>query len=160
MFHRTRKLGRCRSERGQSLIETAVVLIPLMLLTFAIVDFASLFYVYLALENGVSQATRYAVTGQTKTVTDPVTGTPTALNRVDSIKKAMQEATPTLDINKIQITTTNLTTPSGPSSGGPGDIVRVTVSYNWDIITPLIKPFFTGGKINLTASSTMKDETW
>ena len=36
----------------------------LLLLTFSIVDFAALFYVYLALENGASQATRYAVTGQ------------------------------------------------------------------------------------------------
>ena len=29
-------------------------------------EFAAMFYVYLALENGVSQATRYGVTGQTE----------------------------------------------------------------------------------------------
>jgi len=45
------------------LIEAALITPLLMLLTFATIDFAALFYVYLALENGVSEATRFAVTG-------------------------------------------------------------------------------------------------
>ena len=41
------------------------MIIPLLLLlTFAIIDFSTVLYIYLTLENGVSQATRYAVTGQ------------------------------------------------------------------------------------------------
>ena len=60
----------------------ALVLPLLFLLTFSIVDFASLFYVYLALENGVSQAARFGVTGN-------VTG---ELTREDSIREAMRDA--------------------------------------------------------------------
>jgi len=45
------------------MVEAAIITPFLMLLTFSIGDFASIFYVYLALENGASQATRYAVTG-------------------------------------------------------------------------------------------------
>ena len=46
------------------MLEAAIITPLLLLLTFSIVDFGALFYVYLALENGVSQATRYGVTGQ------------------------------------------------------------------------------------------------
>ena len=45
-------------------MEAAIITPLLLLLTFSIVDFAAIFYAYLALEHGVSQATRYAVTGQ------------------------------------------------------------------------------------------------
>ena len=53
--------------------------------------------------------------------------------------------------------------PPGSSSfvsgvGGPGAIERVTIDYDWDIMTPLIRPFFTGGKIHFKVESTMKNE--
>jgi Flp pilus assembly protein TadG len=45
------------------MLEAAFILpLPLML-TFSVIDFACLFYVHLAIENGISQATRYAITG-------------------------------------------------------------------------------------------------
>ena len=48
---------------GANLVEAAIVTPPLLLLTFAICDFAAVFFVYLALESGVTQATRAGVTG-------------------------------------------------------------------------------------------------
>ena len=46
------------------MVEAALVTPLLLFLTFAIIDFAIMFYVYLALGSGVGQATRYATTGQ------------------------------------------------------------------------------------------------
>ena len=66
-----------------------------MLLTFATFDFASLFYAYLALENGISQATRFAVTGNQ--MNDPA-NPGNLLSRTASIETAMRLATPTLTI--------------------------------------------------------------
>ena len=57
-------LKRLGGETGTSLIEAALVTPLLLLLSFAVIDFALLFYVYLALGSGVGQATRYATTGQ------------------------------------------------------------------------------------------------
>jgi len=151
---------RLASEKGQNLVETAAVIIPLLLLTFAIIDFSGVFYVYLALENGLSQATRYAITGQRKQVTDPLSGITTTLDRRNSIIRAMQETTPTLDLSGANFTFTNITNGAGEQTGGPGDIVRVTVTYNWNIITPLVKPFFTGGRIALQVNSTVKNESF
>ena len=128
----------------------------LLLLTLAIVDFSAMFYAYLALEHGVSQATRFAVTG--RELDDP-SGTP--MGREASIKVKMREATPTLTIPDAAFSFSFLAPGSSSWSGGlggPNDVGRVTVNYTWSFMTPLIRPFFTGGVVNLTVQSTMKNE--
>ena len=42
--------------------------------------------------------------------------------------------------------------------GGPNEIEKVTVNYTWNFMTPLLRPFFPGGQINLTVDSAMKNE--
>ena len=79
-----RVLGRLKDSTGTSMVEAALITPLLLLTTFAVMDFACLFYVYLALENGVGQATRYGVTGNL------VAGK----TREESIMAAMKNATP------------------------------------------------------------------
>jgi Flp pilus assembly protein TadG len=153
-----RVFRRLSGSKGNTLVEAAVLTPLLLLLTFAIVDFASLLYVYLALENGVSQATRFAVTGNL--MDDP--GNPgTPLSREGSIKAAMRQATPTLTIDDSAFTFNHFS-PGGSSwsggTGGPGDVEKVTVTYTWTLFTPLIRAFFTNGQIVLTVDSAMKNE--
>jgi len=115
------------------MIEAAIMTPLLLLLTFSIVDFACLFYVYLALENGASQATRYAVTGQTFS----------GQTREESIKTAMRQSTPTLTIDDNMFSFTHLP-PGGTTwlsgTGAENDIGKVTVTYTWNLMTPLIWP--------------------
>src|SRR3954465_4604801 len=85
-----------RETAGVNMIEAAIITPLLLLLTFSVVDFASIFYVYLALENGLSQATRFAVTGNK--MDDPL-NPGSKLNRADSIKMAMRQATPTITLD-------------------------------------------------------------
>jgi hypothetical protein len=69
----------------------------------------------------------------------------------------MREATPTLTIDDEDFSFFNIT--KGTSdAGGAGDIIRVEVNYQWGVITPLIRPFFTNGQFNVRVSSTMKNE--
>ena len=149
---RRRRLGRLRSARGSTLIEAAIITPLLLLLTFSIVDFGALLYLYLTLESGVSQATRFAITN---------TATP-GLTREQSIMAAMRTATPTITLADSAFTFSFM--PPGAATwttgaaGGPGDIGRVTVNYNWNIMTPLIRPFFTGGQVNIRVESAMKNE--
>ena len=154
-----RVFRRFRESNGTSLIEAAVLTPLLLLLTFSIVDFASVFYVYLALENGASQATRFAVTGNQ--VDDPANpGTP--LSRDASIMLAMRQATPTLTIGDGAFTFSHMSTGGSTwasGTGGPGDIEKLSISYTWNIMTPLIRPFFTNGQITLNVESAMKNES-
>ena len=147
-----------RDVKGATLIEAAIITPLLLLLTFSIVDFGALFYVYLALENGVSQAARYGITGQL--MDDPANpGTP--LSRDDSIKLAMRQATPNLTLTDGAFTFSHMAPGGGAWAGGsgaPGEITKVTIDYTWDIMTPVMRPFFPGGQIHFTVDSAMKDE--
>jgi Flp pilus assembly protein TadG len=148
---------RLSDAKGANLVEAAVITPLLLLLTFSIVDFASAFYAYLALEHGVSQATRYAVTG--REMSDP---SGTSIGREASIKQAMRSATPTLTIpdGAFAFTFMAPNTSSWASGlGGPGDVGRVQVTYEWNFMTPLIRPFFTNGKMSLVVQSTMRNES-
>lgn len=151
-------MTRLRNEHGSTIVEAAIITPLLLLLTFSVVDFASMFYVYLALENGVSQATRYGVTGQLKD--DPANpGFP--LSRTASIKAAMRQATPTLTIPDSAFTFAHR--PPGGSAwlggtGAPGDIEKVSVQYTWKFYDPLLRPFFASGQVTLKVDSAMKNE--
>lgn len=146
-----RSFRRLGNARGANMVEAAIITPLLLLLTFVIVDFSAMFYSYLALEHGVSQATRLAITGRTS-------GT---MSREESIKARMRESTPTLTIPDAAFSFSFM----APSTstwqnglGGPGDIGRVTVNYTWQFMTPLVRPFFTGGQITFSVSSTMRNE--
>ena len=155
-MRRILKLRRLGDSKGANLVEAAIITPLLLVLTFSIVDFAAMFYCYLALEHGVSQATRFAITGQQMSAS----GSP--IGREASIKAAMREATPTLTIpdNAFSFSFMPMNGSSWASGlGGANDVGRVTVNYTWNFMTPLIRPFFSNGQINLRVQSTMKNET-
>ena len=151
-------LRRLRDTAGTSIVEAAVITPLLLLLTFSIIDFGALFYVYLALENGVANATRYGITGNL--MDDPAhPGTP--LSRTESIKLAMRQATPTLTLADSAFSFSHMSpgaTGWTSGTGAPSDIEKVTIDYTWPLMTPMLRPFFTGGQVHLTVDSAMKNE--
>lgn len=153
-----RMLRRFSDCSGTNLLESAIVTPLLLILTFGLVDFASLFYTYLTLENGVSQATRYAITGNQ--MNDPDTGSP--MSREASIKAAMRRAMPALPISDSAFNFSHMTPGSSSWSGGtggPNDIGRVTIQYSWRPLTPILRPFLTNGEMTVTVESAMKNES-
>jgi len=149
---------RLRDSKGSTLVEAAILTPLLVFLTFAIVDFATIFYVYLALENGIGAASRYAITGNQ--ANDP-NNPGSQLTREDSIKKAMRDATPTLTLGDGAFTFNHLAVGGSTWLGGIGnenEIGKVTVQYTWDVMTPLMRPFFPNGQASLRVESAMKNE--
>src|SRR2546428_10674095 len=150
--HLSRRLVRRLGDAtGSNMVEAALLMPLLLLLTFGVVDFAMLFSTYLALENGVGQASRYAVTGNQAV----------GLSREASIIMAMRQATPTLTIADQAFTFSHMAAGGNAwvgGSGGPGEIGRVRVDYTFTFLTPLIRPFFTNGRITLAVESAMKNE--
>jgi hypothetical protein len=142
-------LGRLRGQRGATMIEAALLTPILVVVTFAIVDFSVILYTWLALESGVSQATRYAVTGQVRG----------GMDRVTSVKAAMRDATPTLTITDGMFSFSHMGPSGGAWSGGvggPNDVERVTVTYPHDVL--VLMPFVQDPTIMITVESTMKNE--
>lgn len=133
------------------MLEAALITPLLLLVTFAIIEFASIFYCHMALQNGAAQATRFGVTGN-------VTG---SMSRVDSMKAAFRQATPTLTVPDAAFSFSHLPVKGSdfvPGTGGPNEVERLTVNYTWKLFTPLLLPFFENGEVKLKAESTMKNE--
>jgi hypothetical protein len=147
-----RSFKRLKGTEGANLLEGAIVTPLLLLLTFGIIEFATVFFTFLALQNGVSQATRFGITGN-------VSG---SLSRVESIKSAMRQSTPTLTIPDSAFTFQHMS-PGGSSwvggTGAPGEVEKVTVVYTWQFFTPLMRPFFPTGRMTLRVDSIMKNES-
>jgi Flp pilus assembly protein TadG len=141
-----------RDCEGANLLEAAILTPLLLLMTFAIVDFASMLYVHLALQNGVAQASRYAVTGNARA----------GMTREESIKAVMREATPSLALTDAAFSFSNLPPGGGGwigGLGGPNAIDKVRVTYTWNVMTPVLRPFFTNGRMNFVVESAMRNES-
>jgi Flp pilus assembly protein TadG len=153
-----RKTG--NSSSGTSVLEFALIGVVFFLLLFGIIDFGTLFYVYESMEHGISEATRYGLTGQQKP--DPAHAGQ-FLSREDSIKMVMRQNSRGITLADSCFTFEHISvngTTWSSGSGGSGEISRVTVRYNWRAFTPFIQAFFTGGQAPLRVSATVKNETF
>jgi len=129
------------------------MIIPLIaLVIFAIMEFATILYVQMALQNGVSQATRFAITRNV------IAGQ----SREQSIRTIMRQETPTLTIDDADFTFSHKPLSGGAwtaGTGGPNTIEKVSVTYEWEILTPILQPFFTTDTLTIRVESTMKNES-
>ena len=138
--------------QGTSILELAFIAPMFLLLLFATVDFAHLFWVELTLQNAIRQAGRYAITGNH--LADP-NHPGQNLSRIASITQVAQQTALGMDVSNIQIS--SLTGGSG-SAGGPGDTVTIALTTNLHLITPIVAKFFTNSVYTFTVSVTMKNE--
>jgi len=120
-----------------------------MLLSLSVVEAAMLFFAYLTLQNGVTAATRFGVTGQDPNDDDHPT------RHEDSIMRVMRDATG-LKLEDGEFTFYDITTQSS-GTGGPNDIIQVTVTH--PMLLPMVWPLVgNGGVITLRVSAMMRNE--
>jgi len=108
-------------ERGQAMVELALVLPILLLILMAIVDFGRIFHGHLSVTTAAREGARSAATGQGDTQI-----------RTTSI----QSAAP-LDSTLLTVQIT-----PAPSQRFSGTNVAVTVTYRLTILTPIMQSFF------------------
>jgi len=102
-----------RAERGQTMVEFAIVLPVLLLIVFAIIQFGILFNNFVALTDAVRAGARTAAVSRT------------AANPVAATIARVQSATADLDQSKLGITVT--------SGWQHGDDVTVSATYPYSI---------------------------
>jgi Flp pilus assembly protein TadG len=138
------------ANRGQSLVEFAMVVPLFFLLIFGMIDIGRAFFVQVTLQNAMRQAGRFAVTG------NHLTQGGTNLTRVASIIQIAQQAAVGTDISSIQISSAQ---GGAGSAGGPSDTVTISLTSNLQLITPMIGQFFgPNGIYTFTVSTTFRNE--
>jgi len=123
--------------------------LPLVLLLLAgIFEFGRHFYTRLTLRHAVSEAARFAVTGNT--LLDSQTGQP--MSRATSIVQVIIDRADDLDVDVSRI---RLTPPDG---GQPGEIVQISATYRYRFVMTPIARFFGPGFVDFTVSTAMLNE--
>ena len=141
-------------ERGQSLVEFALVVPVFLLLMFGIIDFGRLFFSQMTLQHAMREAGRFGVTG--RHLDDP-NNPGTQLSRVNSIITTARNAASGLDITNIRVTSSS--TGTNQNAGGPSDTMTVSITSRLRLITPMIGRYFgTNGVYTFTASTTFQNE--
>ncbi len=147
--------------RGTSTVEMAIVAPLFFLLIFALFEYCLLFFVNLSMQYAVREGARYAVTGQSNL--DPNTANPQRYLAViekikDSSMGVYAYVNPVITINNTQYQSSGSYTSN--MFGNPGDVVVLQLNCSWPIVTPLMKPFFTGGIYNFSVAATMRNEAF
>lgn len=129
---------RRKAQAGQSAVEFALILPILVLLLMGVFDFGRAFYYYSVVANSAREGARAGIYSA---------GTSDASIRAQVHSYAV--GLPGLTDSMIQI---------ARSGSGLNTNVKVTVTYEYDAITPIIDKFLPGGKITLSSASTMQVE--
>lgn len=117
-------------ERGQTLLEFALILPLMLLLIFALVDFGRGFYTWLIVTNGAREGARVGATQQD----------------YNTIMARINEATGTLDQSRMTVTLTNV-------QGPRGDPITVEIRYDFDWVTPV------GPLLNIVSGGNLSNVT-
>ncbi len=122
-----------RGERGQAMVEFALVLPIFLLVVFAIVDFGMGFHAWITVSNASREGARIGVVGA----------------NAATIELKVRDAASSLNHDAdIDVTVTNAV----DQGGDPGESVKVDVDYEYSLITPLssIMGIVSGGSIGPT----------
>jgi Flp pilus assembly protein TadG len=160
-----------RNQRGASIIEFALVAPILLLFIFAILEYGIITFTQSVVEGATTTAARTGKTGFT------VSGAlPTPQDRANTIRAAFaSNSGSTLQQNNLKIcayafSTFNANNPTEcvadivdpnivPFNAGVGGEVTVyVVTYQWSVLTPILRPFFTSGTAKLTSITTVRNE--
>jgi hypothetical protein len=152
-------VNRKDSQRGQTVVEFTLIALLFFVLFFAIVEFAHLFYVRLALRHALAEAGRFMVTGQTL---------------ADSSGESMPRAEAIQSIFEKWLVGTGaglqefvMTCGGAPcSGGGPGETVTLTVTFYKPLFVTYFANFLGGsngcpeGRVCFSMSTTWKNEPY
>lgn len=111
------KHSRWRRQRGQSLLETALMIVIIFTVAFLAFEIGQLMYTYTVLGDAANEGVRYAIVHSG----GGVASTPTTVTTVTNFAKTSMH-----DVSKISVT---VSAPEGDYN--PPHLVRVTVSYTY-----------------------------
>lgn len=123
-----------KNEKGQSLVEFALVIPLLLLIVMAIIEFGLMFNAYITITNASREGARGGALGDDNAGIELV---------VDSVANH-------LDLNNISVVIT-------PNTRSRGDMLSVTVTYDYQLITPIISNILSP-IVNLESETVMRVE--
>ena len=137
---------RMSTQSGNNILETALVLTPVLAMLFGILDFSMAIFVRSTMQSAVREGVRYAVTYQVNGGCQDAAIQQVVKNYAAGL---LSSTTNAAKIHTRYYRPNDLTTEvTGAGSNAPGNVVQVSVEgYQWPWIAPLLRP---GGSISVT----------
>ncbi|MGB9802894.1 TadE/TadG family type IV pilus assembly protein [Desulfofundulus sp.] len=123
-----------RSQKGQAMVELALLLPLLLLISGGIFEFGRIFHAYLVVTSASREGARVAVVGGT----------------YDDVRDRVIASAPSLDAGSLNVLLE-------PENYGRGDMITVTVTYSVDLVVPLISALLPD-PFTIKAATTMRVE--
>lgn len=125
-----------KNEKGQSLVEFAVILPILLLILMGIAEFGMMINSYLTIENASREGARRGIVGSSDT----------------DIENSVIATSPNLNVSDLTISIT-------PSEGSrhSGDSLTVSLTYKYHLTVPIISGLVSDG-VTLNSQTTMRVE--
>jgi Flp pilus assembly protein TadG len=165
-------LGSMRDDRGVTLIEFALIMIPFFVIIFGILELGFVFWGTYELENATEDAARLIRTGQIKGNSGAAAFKAQVCNRVAILTRCNEDLR--LDVRSFRSFAEIQGSPAEPldrdgnlqnnftfSPGGPRSIVLVSTFYRWPLInaiTSFTLSNMAGGDRLLRASAAFRNE--
>jgi Flp pilus assembly protein TadG len=159
-----------RQEKGATAVEFAMIAIPFLGMTFAIIETALVFFAGQTLETAVADSARKIMTGQAQTqgwnqdrFKQEVCGRIYGLFDCNNIRVDVKTYSSFSDANMSKPIDANgqLTNNFSYQTGGPGDIVVARLMYEWPVNVPFLGlnlSDMSGGKRLLVATAAFRNE--
>ena len=170
--HLRARVGAIRGERGATMVEFALILIPFFVILFGIFEVGFVFWGTFELENATADAARQIRTGQIRASGGEAAFRTMVCNRVVLLSRCNTDLR--LDVRSFNSFAELQNSPPAPlenngelkdsmtfSPGGPRSIVLVSTFYQWPLINALSSysiANMAGGDRLLQASAAFRNE--
>jgi hypothetical protein len=132
--------------RGQDLVEFALIFPFLAIIIFGIIDLGRATYYYSALQNAAREGARYAIVHPDVTLG--------VINRVKERAIGINSS------GSDFVVGLGADIEDSSDDWSDCDFVQVQINYTFKLATPLVGAFFENGRASMAASSTMQREKW
>jgi len=140
--------GREKGRRGLSIVESAVALSLFLMLLLGFIDMGRAFFAKLTMQHAVREAGRFGVTG-------PAQGQTPSQHHAAIVQKVVDAAAPlSVPLGSILVSGNG----SPGNSGGPGDTLKIEVTYDVPLLTFYVGQWFPNGVYTVKTSVTFKNE--
>jgi Flp pilus assembly protein TadG len=144
--HSLRRARKARGERGQSLVEFSLMMIFLVVLLMGVLDLARAYFTYLGLKDAAAEGA-YFGSAFPQCVDDDVGGACGGDHNIDFRVRNTALRGGLIDWADARVATTL------PATLEAGQVLTVTVDYNYTLLTPFVGTIVNGQTLTLTARS-------
>lgn len=148
---------RIDTQRGSVRLETLLAAVVLLMSLIATIDLARINYFRSNLQHAVSQATRFAATGET--LEDP-NEPGSRLSRQESIVYLVRRISAASDLTAANVDVVWIDAHGQPRRDArrAGKVVTVLATYDVPLLSPFLRPLFDGGRFRLRCASSFRDD--